>query len=156
MHSVPLVRAASFVCIARSTGCMVYKMLTGRMPWIPARKCLQKPLSTSGPTWKNISEQAKSLVEDLLHTDQTFRADVDQATHHPWFDGMEHCAMMPTSAPGGKLAGRLSPSSSPKEQSPILDAALGERGIAVSAEPWGKVHEPFDNKIVPSKVRDEM
>lgn len=85
-----------------STGCMLYQMLTGRMPWIPSRACLQRPLSTSGPSWKGISEQAKCLVGDLLMADQDYRADVEQATHHPWFEGIHHCARMPTSAPGGK------------------------------------------------------
>lgn len=92
-----------------STGCMLYQMLTGRMPWMPSRACLQRPLSTSGPSWKNISHQAKSLVQDLLAADQTLRADVEQATHHPWFEGIHHCARMPTSAPGGKLAGMSPP-----------------------------------------------
>lgn len=84
---------------------MLYKMLTGRVPWVPARACLQRPLSTSGPLWNNISEQAKSLVTDLLHTDQAFRANVEEATHHPWFEGIHHCARMPTSAPGKKIVG---------------------------------------------------
>ncbi|CAN0269305.1 unnamed protein product, partial [Ascophyllum nodosum] len=69
-----------------STGCMLYQMLTGRMPWMPSRACLHRPLSTTGPSWKNISDRAKSLVEDLLNTDQNLRADVEQAMHHPWFE----------------------------------------------------------------------
>lgn len=81
---------------------MLYNMLTGRMPWTPSRACLQRPLSMSGPTWKNVGEEAKSLVQELLHTDQAFRADVEQARHHPWFEGIHHCARMPTSAPGVK------------------------------------------------------
>lgn len=85
-----------------STGCMLYQMLTGRMPWMPSRACLSRPLSTAGPSWKNISEQAKSLVKELLTADQTLRADVEQTTHHEWFEGIHHCARMPTSAPGGK------------------------------------------------------
>lgn len=103
-----------------STGCMLYLMLTGRMAWTPSRACLQRPLSTSGPSWKNVSEQAKSLVADLLTADQTLRADVEQATHHPWFEGIHHCARMPTSAPGGKalalsppLRGRMGPGATP-------------------------------------------
>lgn len=92
-----------------STGCMINQMLTGRMPWIPSRACLQRPLSTSGPSWKNISEPAKSLVEDLLTADQDFRADVEQATHHSWFEGIHHCARMPTSAPGGRASPMLAP-----------------------------------------------
>lgn len=92
-----------------STGCMLNLMLTGRMPWIPSRACLQRPLSTSGPSWKNISEEAKSLVEDLLTADQDLRADVDQATHHSWFEGIHHCARMPTSAPGGKHSSPVAP-----------------------------------------------
>lgn len=92
-----------------STGCMLYQMLTGRMPWMPSRACLQRPLSTSGPSWKNVSELAKSLVGDLLAADQSLRADVEQATHHPWFEGIHHCARMPTSAPGGKTSAHTSP-----------------------------------------------
>lgn len=92
-----------------STGCMLNLMLTGRMPWIPSRACLQRPLSTSGHCWKNISEPAKSLVEDLLTADQAFRADVEQATHHSWFEGIHHCARMPTSAPGGKSSSPMAP-----------------------------------------------
>ena len=87
-----------------STGCMLYQMLTGRMPWMPSRACLHRPLSTTGPSWKNISDRAKSLVEDLLNTDQNLRADVEQAMHHPWFEDFHHCARMPTSAPGGRLS----------------------------------------------------
>ncbi|CAM9300933.1 unnamed protein product [Pylaiella littoralis] len=92
-----------------STGCMINQMLTGRMPWIPSRACLQRPLSTSGPSWKNVSEPAKSLVEDLLTVDQDLRADVEQATNHSWFEGIHHCARMPTSAPGGKASPMLAP-----------------------------------------------
>ncbi|CAM9838376.1 unnamed protein product, partial [Hapterophycus canaliculatus] len=92
-----------------STGCMLNLMLTGRMPWLPSRACLQRPLSTSGPSWKGISEPAKSLVEDLLTADQDLRADVEQATHHPWFEGIHHCARMPTSAPGGKASPKAPP-----------------------------------------------
>lgn len=92
-----------------STGCMINQMLTGRMPWIPSRACLQRPLSTSGHCWKNISEPAKSLVEDLLTADQALRADVEQATHHSWFEGIHHCARMPTSAPGGKASPMMAP-----------------------------------------------
>ncbi|CAN0041980.1 unnamed protein product [Ectocarpus fasciculatus] len=92
-----------------STGCMLAQMLTGKMPWIPSRACLQRPLSTSGVCWSHISEPAKSLVEDLLTADQEFRADVEQATHHSWFEGIHHCARMPTSAPGGKASPMFAP-----------------------------------------------
>lgn len=59
----------------------------------------------SGFTWKDVSSQAKSLVEDLLHTDQAFRTDVDQAVHHPWLEGIQPCARIPTSAPGASKLG---------------------------------------------------
>lgn len=129
-----------------STGCMLYQMLTGRMPWMPSRACLQRPLSTSGPSWKGISEQAKSLVGVLLTPDQTSRANVERATHHPWFEGIHHCARMPTSAPGGKASmhtppcrglqgtAPVSPISIPPPQgsgsSDSADAAGGGRGRA--------------------------
>lgn len=89
-----------------STGCMLYQMLTGRMPWVPSRACLQRPLCTSGPLWKRMGNDARSLVEDLLTADQNLRTNVEQAKCHPWFEDFHHCAKMPTSAP----AVRFSPS----------------------------------------------
>ncbi|CAM9711819.1 unnamed protein product, partial [Discosporangium mesarthrocarpum] len=84
-----------------SVGCMLYKVLSGRMPWIPSRACLQRPLAMSGPLWSKVSQEAKDLVKELLEMDQNLRLDASQALHHAWFEGIDHCAIMPTSAPGG-------------------------------------------------------
>lgn len=111
-----------------STGCMLYQMLTGRMPWMPSRACLQRPLCTSGPLWKRMGNEARSLVDDLLTADQNLRANVEQAKCHPWFEDFHHCAKMPTSAP----AVRFSPSLTRQASCPA------EFSVSRLASPRGK------------------
>ncbi|CAM9125004.1 unnamed protein product [Choristocarpus tenellus] len=119
-----------------SVGTILFKMLSGRMPWTPSRACLQRPLNMGGPIWKKVTPEAKELVGDLLEMDQYLRVDAPQALLHEWFEGIHHCAIMPTSAPGPsptlssnslELSGKDSPL--PLQLQQLVDEDLPARKI---------------------------
>mmetsp|Transcript_8127 Transcript_8127/g.12324 ORF Transcript_8127/g.12324 Transcript_8127/m.12324 type:complete len:695 (-) Transcript_8127:85-2169(-) len=73
-----------------SIGVMIYHMLSGRMPFAPARKCLDNPPSYTGVVWKNTSCEAKELIDKLLEKDPSKRITAAEALEHPWLESVQH------------------------------------------------------------------
>ncbi|CAM9827022.1 unnamed protein product, partial [Discosporangium mesarthrocarpum] len=73
-----------------SVGVMLYQMLSGRMPFMPAKTCLTKRVSFSGPLWTNVSSEAKDLIRGLLKKVPSERLDADGALQHPWIETIHH------------------------------------------------------------------
>jgi serine/threonine protein kinase len=60
---------------------------------------LQAPLQLKAKVWSTISAEAQELLHGLLEVDQNLRLTAQEALKHRWFEGIDHCTAMPTSAP---------------------------------------------------------
>jgi serine/threonine protein kinase len=60
---------------------------------------LQAPLQLKAKVWTTISAEAQELLHGLLEVDQNLRLTAQEALKHRWFEGIDHCTAMPTSAP---------------------------------------------------------
>jgi calcium-dependent protein kinase len=91
----------SFKCDVWSLGCVVFKLISGRLPFVPKPwgpppygKVLQ-PLQLAGPNWDYMKpsskdkpkeyKQATSLCKKLLRFEEDKRPTCRQALEHPWF-----------------------------------------------------------------------
>lgn len=73
-----------------SVGVMLYQMISGRMPFMPARNCLDKPVVFGVGSWRMISDEAKNLITLLLEKDPSKRITADEALSHPWLESVQH------------------------------------------------------------------
>ncbi|KAG5188569.1 hypothetical protein JKP88DRAFT_347858 [Tribonema minus] len=92
-----------------SVGVMIYQMLCGRMPFMPARACLERPPSYLGATWRNVSEEAKDLINKMLERDPSKRLTAAEALEHPWLESVQYLEsgfphFVPTAAPKSSAA----------------------------------------------------
>jgi serine/threonine protein kinase len=62
----------------------MYQMLCGRMPFVPASRCLDKDAQFAGATWNKVSTGAKLLIKGLLERDPSKRLTAVEALAHPW------------------------------------------------------------------------
>jgi calcium-dependent protein kinase len=69
---------------AQMPGVMMYQMLCGRMPFVPASRCLDKDAQFAGATWNKVSTGAKLLIKGLLERDPSKRLTAAEALAHPW------------------------------------------------------------------------
>ena len=76
-----------------SLGVLAYTMLAGRTPYAnsdqdPPEKILSRigmgKLDLSSGNWAHISDQAKDLVQKMLHMDPNQRPTASQVLQHPW------------------------------------------------------------------------
>eukprot|EP00953_Heterococcus_sp_UTEX-ZZ885_P013243 7568-Heterococcus_DN1.PRE.2 len=100
-----------------SAGIMLHKMLSGSLPWIPSRGCLSAPLQLKAKVWSTISAEAQELLHGLLEVDQNLRLTAQEALKHRWFEGIDHCTAMPTSAPSSFRSSSSSSSSFMQQES---------------------------------------
>ncbi|VBB34831.1 unnamed protein product [Acanthocheilonema viteae] len=89
-------------CDVWSLGVLLFTMLSGETPFATSendspQKILKRvgegKYSLNGETWINISDQAKDLVQHLLHVDPSKRISVKQILTHPW---IVHLNSLPT------------------------------------------------------------
>ncbi|CAM9136193.1 unnamed protein product [Choristocarpus tenellus] len=73
-----------------SVGVMLYQMISGHMPFMPAKTSLTKPVPFASPVWKNASSLAKDLIRSLLEKDPAHRIDANTALQHPWIQTIQH------------------------------------------------------------------
>ncbi|CAM9477051.1 unnamed protein product [Ascophyllum nodosum] len=73
-----------------SVGAMLYQMISGRLPFIPARACVSKPVSFPAAVWTDVNIGVKDLICGLLEKDPSQRLTADQALHHPWIQTIQH------------------------------------------------------------------
>ncbi|CAM9747951.1 unnamed protein product, partial [Hapterophycus canaliculatus] len=73
-----------------SVGVMLYQMISGRLPFIPARVCVTKPVSFPAAVWTDVSVGVKELIEGLLEKDPSQRLTAAQALQHPWIQTIHH------------------------------------------------------------------
>uniref|UniRef100_A0A7S2V0R7 Protein kinase domain-containing protein n=1 Tax=Fibrocapsa japonica TaxID=94617 RepID=A0A7S2V0R7_9STRA len=73
-----------------SVGALLYKMLTGLMPFIPTRACLERPAAFPEYMWKRHSPHAKEVVVGLLTVDADKRLRAQEALQHEWFESISH------------------------------------------------------------------
>ncbi|CAN0115547.1 unnamed protein product [Ectocarpus sp. 6 AP-2014] len=73
-----------------SVGVMLYQMISGRLPFIPARKCVTKPVSFPAAVWADVNVGVKSLIEGLLEKEPSQRLTAAQALQHPWVQTIHH------------------------------------------------------------------
>jgi hypothetical protein len=67
-------------------GIVIYEMLMGYQPFYPPHACIDEEPDFNPRAWKDISAQAKNLVEGLLERDPSKRLTAAQALSHGWFD----------------------------------------------------------------------
>jgi serine/threonine protein kinase len=78
---------------------------------------LQAPLQLKAKMWSTISAEAQELLHGLLEVDQNLRLTAQEALKHRWFEGIDHCTAMPTSAPSSFRSSSSSSSSFMQQES---------------------------------------
>jgi serine/threonine protein kinase len=78
---------------------------------------LQAPLQLKAQVWSTISAEAQELLHGLLEVDQNLRLTAQEALKHRWFEGIDHCTAMPTSAPSSFRSSSSSSSSFMQQES---------------------------------------
>mmetsp|Transcript_14214 Transcript_14214/g.16431 ORF Transcript_14214/g.16431 Transcript_14214/m.16431 type:complete len:100 (+) Transcript_14214:636-935(+) len=79
-------------CDMWSVGVLVYVMLSGYLPFAGNNtnevfaKILLGRVQMDQPEWKEISEDAKDMVRQLLTVNANDRMKVDEALSHDWFN----------------------------------------------------------------------
>eukprot|EP00903_Cladosiphon_okamuranus_P019693 g18097.t1 len=73
-----------------SVGVMLYQMISGRLPFIPARVCVTKPVSFPSAVWADVNVGVKNLIEGLLEKEPSQRLTATQALQHPWIQTIHH------------------------------------------------------------------
>ncbi|CAM9589011.1 unnamed protein product [Chrysoparadoxa australica] len=61
-----------------SVGVMLYQMLSGRMPFVPARACLASPVGFPPAAWRDVDPKCKDLIQKLLDKDPATRLTAEQ------------------------------------------------------------------------------
>jgi calcium/calmodulin-dependent protein kinase I len=73
-----------------SVGCIVFLLLSGNLPFLGRsqkelfRKIVAGKYEFNEEDWRNVSEDAKDMVENLLVLNPDKRLTADQALRHPW------------------------------------------------------------------------
>nr|CCA27874.1 protein kinase putative [Albugo laibachii Nc14] len=74
-----------------STGVALYTMLAGYRPFLAhnenesRRKCIEGEYNFDGFAWRNVSESAKDLIRNMLHTSFKDRISINSIlSDHPW------------------------------------------------------------------------
>eukprot|EP00602_Paraphysomonas_sp_CaronLab_P005164 CAMPEP_0185035928 /NCGR_PEP_ID=MMETSP1103-20130426/28093_1 /TAXON_ID=36769 /ORGANISM="Paraphysomonas bandaiensis, Strain Caron Lab Isolate" /LENGTH=725 /DNA_ID=CAMNT_0027573233 /DNA_START=324 /DNA_END=2501 /DNA_ORIENTATION=- len=66
-------------------GTVLYKCLSGNLPFVPPTACLERDAKFNGPAWRKISQPCKDLLASLLTADEGARPSAKQCLHHSWF-----------------------------------------------------------------------
>ena len=68
-----------------SIGIILYELVSGRPPFRPASKCLERPVAFEGLKWRKASKEVIDLVRRLLVVDASQRLTAKEALKHAWF-----------------------------------------------------------------------
>lgn len=68
-----------------AAGTVLYKCLSGNLPFVPASACLDREVKFNGPAWRKVSEPCKQLIRSLLTVEEGGRLSAKQCLHHEWF-----------------------------------------------------------------------
>lgn len=68
-----------------AVGTVLYKCLSGNLPFVPATACLTREVKFNGPAWRKVSESCKQLIQSLLTVEEGGRLSAKQCLDHEWF-----------------------------------------------------------------------
>ncbi len=68
-----------------SSGVTLFKIISGREPFLPYSSCLDRKPELVGPCWDGVSNELKGLVCDMLQVDVHLRLTAGEVLHHAWF-----------------------------------------------------------------------
>lgn len=129
-------------------GAVLYVMLSGRYPFDGKKAPLEEQIrtaafTTSGPRWKAISEEAKSLVRGLLQVDPAKRMTLEDCLAHPWMmdsvvEFIQSVPTPPSRSSAAVLDGEVRPEARERQdEEEVPTAPLGPGQSAIGAVPSG-------------------
>jgi hypothetical protein len=68
-----------------SIGIILYELISGRPPFRPAARCLERSVTFEGVKWRNASKEVIDFVQRLLVVDASQRMSAKEALKHAWF-----------------------------------------------------------------------
>ena len=90
-HELPVKKGYDSKCDIWSLGVIVHIMLSGISPFYEdgeeanmIRSAKRGALKLHMKEWQNVSKEAKSFVQSLLHVDANQRFDIEQCFKHEW------------------------------------------------------------------------
>jgi len=69
-----------------SLGVVLFRCLSGRFPFNPPSSCIRSLPKFIGPLWKNVSNECKSFIGNLLVQHPGSRMTAEEALGHEWLD----------------------------------------------------------------------
>ena len=68
-----------------AAGTVLYKCLSGTLPFVPPTACLERDVKFNGVAWKKVSEPCKAFIKSLLTVEESGRMSAKQCLNHAWF-----------------------------------------------------------------------